>query len=88
MGYAESGELWTETPVRTLGNSGTVIAATATVSSNTPAAIPYAFIIYEDGSLWHYRSEAGWVYVTSMTGEAPTESAATTWGKVKADYRK
>ena|SRR5688572_24053547 len=71
-----------------LPHPGTVIAATASVSSSTPSSIGLAFVIYEDGSLWHYRSETGWVLVTSMIGGGPTAGSPTTWGRVKAEYRK
>ena len=69
-----------------LPHPGTVVAATCTVSGSP--GVPNAFVTYEDGIVWEYRPETGWVTVTSMTGETPTAVHGSTWGQVKSTYHR
>jgi hypothetical protein len=45
-------------------------------------------VVYEDGTVWEYRPETGWVTVASMTGEVPTVNTPQSWGHVKDRYRR
>ena len=71
-----------------LPRPGNVIGVGATEDSLEPAYIGMAWVIYDDGAVYHYTLAAGWEQVASLFSVTPVAAQGTTWGQVKDRYRK